>query len=97
MHEIEEMPGDRKLGQKIPGKALQLHYLQYICRPKTKGALSSAGSEHLVYTEGVGGSNPSAPTKEAIPVARKRGRDFLLLKGDVNLRSQAIQISSYLE
>ena len=24
---------------------------------------SSAGSEHLVYTEGVGGSNPSKPTK----------------------------------
>ena len=27
-------------------------------------ALSSVGSEHLVYTEGVGGSNPSAPTKK---------------------------------
>ena len=26
------------------------------------GAISSAGSEHLVYTEGVGGSNPSSPT-----------------------------------
>jgi putative endonuclease len=26
-------------------------------------AISSAGSEHLVYTEGVGGSNPSSPTK----------------------------------
>ncbi len=26
-------------------------------------AISSVGSEHLVYTEGVGGSNPSAPTK----------------------------------
>ena len=25
-------------------------------------ALSSVGLEHLVYTEGVGGSNPSAPT-----------------------------------
>ena len=25
-------------------------------------AISSAGSEHLVYTEGVGGSNPSLPT-----------------------------------
>ena len=32
-------------------------------REKRKRALSSAGSEHLVYTEGVGGSNPSAPTK----------------------------------
>ena len=28
-------------------------------------ALSSVGSEHLVYTEGVGGSNPSAPTIKA--------------------------------
>jgi hypothetical protein len=29
-------------------------------------AISSAGSEHLVYTEGVGGSNPSSPTKNSI-------------------------------
>ena len=28
-----------------------------------KRAISSAGSEHLVYTEGVGGSNPSSPTR----------------------------------
>ena len=39
----------------------------YICTRITKvarfiGAISSAGSEHLVYTEGVGGSNPSLPT-----------------------------------
>ncbi len=27
-------------------------------------AISSAGSEHLVYTEGVGGSNPSSPTEK---------------------------------
>jgi hypothetical protein len=26
-------------------------------------AISSVGSEHLVYTERVGGSNPSLPTK----------------------------------
>lgn len=26
-------------------------------------ALSSVGSEHLVYTQRVGGSNPSGPTK----------------------------------
>ena len=32
----------------------------YICTPLR--AISSAGSEHLVYTEGVGGSNPSSPT-----------------------------------
>ncbi len=30
---------------------------------ETKREISSAGSEHLVYTEGVGGSNPSFPTK----------------------------------
>ena len=41
----------------------------YICTRNTVivkqfiGAISSAGSEHLVYTEGVGGSNPSSPTK----------------------------------
>lgn len=29
----------------------------------TKRAISSAGSEHLVYTQRVGGSNPSSPTK----------------------------------
>ena len=35
----------------------------YLCRPfKKERAISSAGSEHLVYTEGVGGSNPSSPT-----------------------------------
>lgn len=27
-------------------------------------ALSSVGSEHLVYTQRVGGSNPSGPTQE---------------------------------
>jgi hypothetical protein len=29
-------------------------------------AISSVGSEHLVYTERVGGSNPSLPTKVKI-------------------------------
>ncbi|VXC40201.1 hypothetical protein CHRYSEO8AT_540136 [Chryseobacterium sp. 8AT] len=28
-----------------------------------KRAISSVGSEHLVYTQRVGGSNPSSPTK----------------------------------
>ena len=37
----------------------------YLCIPKRRRALSSVGSEHLVYTEGVGGSNPSAPTSSA--------------------------------
>ncbi len=36
------------------GKSLKLLF---------KRAISSAGSEHLVYTEGVGGSNPSSPTR----------------------------------
>ena len=40
------------------------------------GAISSAGSEHLVYTEGVGGSNPSSPTK-----LLKKLRSFLFLYG----------------
>ena len=31
---------------------------------KYSGALSSVGSEHLVYTQRVGGSNPSGPTKK---------------------------------
>ena len=31
-------------------------------------AISSVGSEHLVYTEGVGGSNPSLPTSIKIPM-----------------------------
>ncbi len=40
------------------------HKLQevfYIC-PLIEGALSSAGSEHLPYKEGVVGSNPTRPT-----------------------------------
>ena len=35
----------------------------YICTRNQLRALSSVGSEHLVYTQRVGGSNPSAPTK----------------------------------
>jgi hypothetical protein len=40
---------------------------------ETKREISSAGSEHLVYTEGVGGSNPSFPTK-----ALERSRAFFV-------------------
>ena len=36
-------------------------------------AHSSVGSEHLVYTEGVGGSNPSAPTSIRIPIQKYIG------------------------
>ena len=32
------------------------------CALQSKRALSSVGSEHLVYTQGVGSSNLSAPT-----------------------------------
>ena len=31
---------------------------------RKRGALSSAGSEHLPYKQRVGGSNPSAPTTQ---------------------------------
>ena len=37
-------------------------------------ALSSAGSEHLVYTQRVGGSNPSAPTKDTETLLSTKGR-----------------------
>ncbi len=43
-----------------------------------KWALSSAGSEHLVYTEGVGGSNPSAPTLKIKHLRSKFVSAFLL-------------------
>ena len=36
----------------------------YLCTAIRKGALSSAGSERLPYKQRVGGSNPSAPTKQ---------------------------------
>lgn len=41
--------------------------LSYLCGPlgemSPKRAVSSVGLEHLVYTEGVGGSSPSLPTR----------------------------------
>ena len=39
--------------------------MRYICTRNRMiaRALSSVGSEHLVYTQRVGGSNPSAPTE----------------------------------
>ena len=41
--------------------------MHYICiRIQATRALSSAGSEHLVYTQRVGGSNPSAPTRKRL-------------------------------
>lgn len=40
--------------------------MRYICTRNRMiaRALSSVGSEHLVYTQRVGGSNPSAPTTQ---------------------------------
>ena len=37
-------------------------FLRTFAPANTKGALSSAGLEHLPYKQRVGGSNPSAPT-----------------------------------
>ena len=47
--------------------------MHYICiRNQATRALSSAGSEHLVYTQRVGGSNPSAPTTYG--AGRRKGK-----------------------
>jgi hypothetical protein len=48
-----------------------------------KRELSSVGSEHLVYTQRVGGSNPSAPTKKGFKLLFETFfalREFDLLK-----------------
>lgn len=37
------------------------------------GAISSAGSEHLPYKQGVTGSNPVSPTVERHAVTRRNG------------------------
>ena len=42
------------------------------------GALSSVGSEHLPYKQGVGGSNPSAPTK--FKAVHRKMDGFLILQ-----------------
>ena len=48
-------------------KHLYLHRLsEKEARSENIRAVSSVGSEHLVYTQGVGGSNPSPPTPEDI-------------------------------
>ena len=43
--------------------------LRYLRAPR---AVSSVGSEHLVYTEGVGGSSPSPPTQNKAQKAPAR-------------------------
>ena len=49
----------------------------------TIGAISSVGSEHLVYTEGVGSSNLSAPTNKK-PCICKAFFNFGLFKRDIS-------------
>jgi hypothetical protein len=48
----------------ILDKELQLSSAGFNKQKNIPREISSAGSEHLVYTEGVGGSNPSSPTKK---------------------------------
>ena len=43
-------------------------FLRTFARELKKGALSSAGLEHLPYKQRVGGSNPSAPTTQKKPI-----------------------------
>jgi hypothetical protein len=52
--------------------------LQSNCR-----AHSSVGSEHLVYTQGVGGSNPSAPTNKNKSLVEIQ--DFFYTKTEENM------------
>lgn len=45
-------------------KTFEIKKSLYICtRIQQEGAISSAGSEHLPYKQGVTGSNPVSPTK----------------------------------
>ncbi len=49
----------------VKKKGLYLHRLsEKEARSENIRAVSSVGSEHLVYTQGVGGSTPSPPTKD---------------------------------
>ena len=51
----------------------------YLCSPKPFiRELSSAGSEHLPYKQRVGGSNPSAPTKQTKAVSDDCFFSFIL-------------------
>ena len=53
----------------------RIQKMHYICiRNQATRALSSAGSEHLVYTQRVGGSNPSAPTIKTETLPPTKGR-----------------------
>ena len=63
--------------QKKRKKILHFTKSTYICSPfsnKCVWELSSAGSEHLPYKQGVTGSNPVAPTKP------RKSRGFFVLR-----------------
>ncbi len=49
---------------KFNKKYCRIKNLNYLCSHNRRKyrAISSAGSEHLPYKQGVGGSNPSSPT-----------------------------------
>ena len=61
--------------------------MNYICFQLYR-ALSSVGLEHLVYTQGVGGSNPSAPTSYSplfsIPLTPSKLSPSLILASSPN-------------
>lgn len=54
-----------------------LEILVYLL-PFNNRAISSVGLEHLVYTEGVGGSSPSSPTQNAKLLKISWGAFFVL-------------------
>ena len=64
-----------KISLKILYKYLSRIKTSLYLHPLTVRAHSSVGSEHLVYTQGVGGSNPSAPTEN--PKAKALGFFYL--------------------
>ena len=60
----------------VQSSSSRTNILRYLRAPR---AVSSVGSEHLVYTEGVGGSSPSPPTQNKAQKPLHR-RGFLLPK-----------------
>jgi hypothetical protein len=58
----------------------------YLHSQTANRAVSSAGSEHLVYTQGVGGSNPSPPTSK-----KEVRNDFLFLFNTKRLYQNMVQ------
>ena len=65
----------------------------YICnRLNKERARSSVGSEHLVYTQGVRGSNPFAPTSSKNPIVETIGFFVVeALENEVFKRAETIE------